>query len=150
LALEDDIRLLSSVDLFSELGSEQLRLLAFGSETLSLKAGQDLYAEGDHADGAYVVVSGRIVLYRKRDDGRHVIETCTTGDILGELALIAQTDRLTSAAAETDADLIRLNRALFRRILEEYPEIAIRLHARVSAQLQELLHRIQSLAPKFG
>ena len=44
--------------------------------------------------------------------------------MLGELALIADTHRLTGADAEIDTDVLRLNRKLFRRILEEYPELA--------------------------
>ncbi len=150
MALDDDIRLLSAVDLFSELGSEQLRLLAFGSEAVSLKAGDVLYREADPADGAFVVVSGTVLLFRQRGETRRELETKGEGEMIGELALIAMTDRLTGAMAQTDVELMKLNRALFRRILEEYPEVAIRLHGRVSAQLDDLLRRIQSIAPKFG
>src|SRR6185369_8829545 len=102
MALDDDIRILSSVSLFKGFTPEQLRLLAFGAENLKLSAGRDLYGEGEAADSAYIVARGRIVLYRERRDGRVDLEDAGAGVILGELALIAESTRLTSARAEVD------------------------------------------------
>ena len=149
MALDDDIRILSGVGLFSELTAEQLRLLAFGAESVRFPAGKEIYREGAAADCAYVVSSGRVVLYRDDNGVAAAVSRLGPGAILGELALIAETRRLTYAAAETDVELIRLNRSLFRRILEEYPEAAARLHRRMVEELQEFLKKIERLAPKF-
>ncbi|BBD40324.1 truncated cAMP-dependent protein kinase [Aminobacter sp. Y103A] len=70
--------------------------------------------------------------------------------MLGELALIADTRRLTSAAAAIDSEIIRLNRKMFHRILEEYPELAERLHQHILEDLQDMIARIESMAPRFG
>jgi CRP-like cAMP-binding protein len=150
MALDDDIRILSSVNLFNGFTREQLRLLAFGAEGLKLSAGKDLYEEGADADSAYVVTKGRIQLYRERDSQRVSVDHAGPGVMLGELALIAETKRLTSARADVDTELIRLNRKLFRRILEEYPDLAMLLHDRVLDELQALLKRIERLAPRFA
>ncbi|WP_163364864.1 cyclic nucleotide-binding domain-containing protein, partial [Escherichia coli] len=64
------------------------------------------------------------------------------GAVLGEMAIIAQTKRLTSAMADTETEVIRLNRSLFRRILEEYPEIAAALHTQISEDLSEMIAAI--------
>jgi CRP-like cAMP-binding protein len=149
MALDDDIRILSGVSLFKGFTPEQLRLLAFGAENLKLSAGRDLYRDGEAADSAYIVARGRIVLYRERQDGRVDLEHAGAGVILGELALIAESTRLTSARAEVDTELIRLNRKLFRRVLEEFPELALLLHDRIVATLQAMVERIEELAPKF-
>jgi CRP-like cAMP-binding protein len=150
MSLDDDIRVLTGVDLFDGFTQEQLRLLAFGAENMRLAAGRELYEEGVPADGAYVVARGEISLYRKRDGERVVITTVGPGALLGELALISDTVRLTGAFAATDAEVLRLNRKLFRRILEEYPDVAIALHRRVSDDLHSLVKRIEKLAPKFS
>jgi CRP-like cAMP-binding protein len=149
MALDDDIRILSGVSLFEGFTQEQLRLLAFGAEGLKLSAGKKLFEEGIEADSAYVVVKGGIVLYRERDGERAVLGHAGAGVMLGELALIADTTRLTSARAEVDTDLLRLNRKLFRRILEEYPDVAMMLHDRIVAELQALVARIGALSPRF-
>ena len=150
MALDDDIRILSAVKLFEGFTQEQLRLLAFGAEATHLQADRKLYREDDEADSAYIVVSGKIVLYREQDGDRIPIGTAGPGTILSELALIADSRRLTSASAETDSEVIRLSRKMFRRILEEYPEIAVNLHQRISEEFQTLIRRIEELAPRFS
>lgn len=149
MSLDDDIRVLSGVGLFEGFTQEQLRLMAFGAENISLSAGRLLYAEGAPADCAFVVVSGTVVLYHERDNGRQILQTLGPGSMLGEFALIAEGHRLTAAAAETDLQLIRLNRSMFRRILEEYPESAARLRDRIADQLQDLIARITRTASRL-
>ncbi len=39
---------------------------------------------------------------------------------------------------------------MFRRILEEYPELAVQLHQRISEQIQAMIRRIEELAPRFS
>jgi CRP-like cAMP-binding protein len=150
LALEDDIRILSGVELFSDLSAEQLRLLAFGAEPARFARGQDLYHEGAVAETAYVIVEGSVTLYREIGDNAVAVARYGPGSILGELALIARTTRLTSAVADADVSAIRLKRQTFRRILEQYPELAADLHHRISADLQALVGRIESIAPRFA
>ena len=149
MALDDDIRILSSVKLFQGFTQEQLRLLAFGAEATSLQAERKLYREDDEADSAYIVVKGRIALYREQDGERIPIGTAGPGSMLSELALIADTRRLTSASAAVDSEVIRLSRKMFRRILEEYPDVAVQLHARILEEFQQMIARIEELAPRF-
>lgn len=150
MTLDDDIRILSGVSLFSELTPEQLRLLAFGAESVRFQAGQEIYREDAAADCAYIVSAGKVVLYRAVNGEAVAVSRLGPGAILGELALIAETKRLTYAAAETDAELIRLSRSLFRRILQEYPQAAAALHRRMTEDLQAFLQKIETLAPKFA
>lgn len=150
MALDDDIRILSGVKLFEGFTSEQLRLLAFGAERVKLPADRRLYREDDEADSAYVVVSGEIAIFREADGQRIPVGTAESGAMLGELALIADTRRMTSAAAETDAQLLRLNRTTFRRILEEYPDLAVRLHRRIYDEFQDLVRSIELLESRFS
>jgi CRP-like cAMP-binding protein len=149
MALDDEIRILSGVRLFEGFSQEQLRLLAFGAETMHLAADRKLYREDDDADSAYVVIKGTISLFREQGDQRIPVGTAEAGAMLGELALIADTRRLTSAAAATDAEILRLNRKMFHRILEEYPELAITLRQRIVDDLQALVRRIEAVATRF-
>ncbi|GAB4354970.1 MAG: Crp/Fnr family transcriptional regulator [Oricola sp.] len=149
MSLEDDIRAIASVALFDELSTEQLRLLAFGAERITLARGRELYREGQNAECGYVVVSGEIDLFRDTLRGRQVIRRVGPGTLLGELALITETTRLTGAFAPEEAQVIRINRSLFRRMLEEYPETAAALHARLTGQLRDFLEQIATLEGRF-
>ena len=67
MALDDHIRILSGVRLFTGFTQDQLRLLAFGAEAMTLPAGKKLYREDDDADSAYIVVRGKIRLFRENE-----------------------------------------------------------------------------------
>lgn len=149
MSLEDDIRVIASVSLFDELSNKQLRLLAFGAERIKLAPGRELYREGQNAECGYVVVAGEIDLFRDTLRGRQVIRRVGPGTLLGELALITETTRLTGAFAPEEAQVIRINRSLFRRMLEEYPETAAALHGRLAEQLQDFLNEISTLDGRF-
>lgn len=150
MALDDDIRILEQVKLLEDFTRDQLRLLAFGAESMRFRAGRDIYQEGAGADCAYVVASGTVGLYRDRGDKRIPAGEAGPGSILGELALISGGKRMTTATAATDVEVIRLNRSLFRRILEEYPDVAARLHARITANMKAMLDDITRLSDRFG
>lgn len=150
MALEDDIRVLSQVRLFESLGKEQLRLLAFGAETMKLPKGRELYREGGKADCAFVVAEGAVDLYRLHQGEHHVIQTAGPGTMLGEIALITETERPSGAVAAKDSVVIRLNRTLFRRILEEYPDVATRLHDAIAEALQDMIEKLSRLENRFA
>jgi CRP-like cAMP-binding protein len=150
MALDDDIRVLAGIALFEGFGQEQLRLLAFGAENISVASGRLIYAEGDSADCAFVVTSGTVKLVHGTGDAAIELQSLGTNALLGELALIADSSRPTSAVAATNVELIRLNRRLFRRILEEYPQLAALLHDRITAELQDLIARITQMAGRFA
>lgn len=150
MALDDDIRTLAGVALFRSLTNEHLRLLAFGADTVRLPAGQRLFREGDIADSAFVVVSGRIGLYRDRNRNSEMVGSVEPGAILSEFALIAETQRLTDAVALSEARVLRLDRKSFMRILEEYPTLAVSLYDRIADDLQALVDRLDGLSPHFN
>lgn len=149
MALDDDIRILGTVGLFESFTPEQLRLLAFGAERLVLRAGRELFREGQSADCGYIVVSGNITLFHEAEEGRIPIRPVGPGAMLGEMALIAQTTRLTSAVADEETEVIRISRSIFHRILEEYPEVAASLHAHISRNLLQLIGEIEKVAPRL-
>jgi CRP-like cAMP-binding protein len=151
LSLNDDIALLSLVPLFADIDDDKLRLIAFGAERRRLNRGQQLFREGAPADCAFAVASGSITLTRNLVDGRaEVVDTVGRGTLLSELAMISFVERKFTATAEEDSEVIRINRPLFRRMLEEYPEVAVVVEGRIKANLQAMIDAMQRLAPKFG
>jgi CRP-like cAMP-binding protein len=149
MALDDHIRILSGVGLFQGFTQEQLRLLAFGAEAMRLSAGKKLYREDDDADSAYIVVKGRIKLYRENEGAPVDVGMAEAGATLGEMALIADSRRLTSAEAAMDTDVLRINRSIFRRILEEYPETADALRERIIEDLQAMIRQIEQVGERL-
>jgi len=151
VSLNDDIALLSLVPLFADIDDDKLRLIAFGAERRRLNRGQQLFREGAPADCAFAIASGSFSLTRSQvDGGVEVVDTVGRGTLLSELAMISFVERKFTATAEEDSEVIRINRPLFRRMLEEYPEVAVVVEARIKDNLQTMIRNMQKLAPKFG
>lgn len=151
MALNDDIALLSVVPLFADIDEDKLRLIAFGAERRRLNKGQQLFREGAPADCAFAVANGSFSLTRNLIDGSaETLQTVGRGTLLSELAMISFVERKFTATAEEDSEVIRINRPLFRRMLEEYPEVAVLVEARIKDNLQTMIRNMQALSPRFA
>lgn len=142
MAISYDIALLSKVALLQGFDTEQLRLLAFGAPKRSLAAGEELYQQGTITDGGFVIVSGQVDLVVLMDDEKVVLGSYGTGSLIGEMALITKTTRLTTAIARKDTQLIRLSRTIFLRVLEEFPDLAVLLHERISESVNDMVGKM--------
>jgi CRP-like cAMP-binding protein len=135
MTIEDDIAFLQRVAVFRRLGAPALRILAIGAESYSVEAGQLLFAAGEAADCAYVVQRGSIHLKPERPaDGELIAEP---GSLLGESALLSQTLRRATATAREDSIVLRISRPMFLKMLENYPEAALRLRALIGSRAEE-------------
>jgi CRP-like cAMP-binding protein len=151
MALKDDIKLLSSVPLFSGLSLDQLRLIAFGAERAFVPEGDILFQAGDSADCAYLVASGRIILTTQNRSGEQIVVTsASAGTLLSELAMISQVDRKYLATAKQNTELLRISRNLFMRLLEEYPEVAVIMEERISANFLEMTSSLAAIKGRFA
>lgn len=151
MALSDDIELLAALPLFSGLDNDQLRLIAFGAEHRQVAAGQALFREKAPAECAYVIARGEIELYVIGRDGKPHLETRVgPGVMLSELALVTMVERKYTAVAAADVDVIRVTRALFHRLLEEYPQMARQVEGRIKQSLASLIEGADALAPRFS
>ena len=126
MSLERDIDFLRNLPLLSELSPDQLRLLAFGADFRITREGETLFELGDQAESGYLVKTGSIGLFSDPDQSEPD-EIAGPGTLIGELALIIDTTRPVRAVALERTELLQIRRALFRRMLEEFPAIAKRL-----------------------
>jgi CRP-like cAMP-binding protein len=151
VALADDIALLSQVPLFAGLAEDKLRLMAFGAERRRLVEGQTLFREGTSADCGFVVAYGAFQLTSTQRDGSTREEgLADAGTLLSELAMISAVERKYTAVAVEDSEVIRINRPLFRRMLEEYPDVAVLVDARIRENLSAMITQMRGLARRFA
>jgi CRP-like cAMP-binding protein len=135
MAIEDEIALLGHVPTLRRLGGDALRNLAIAAESLSLKAGDVLFAAGDDADGAFVVQRGSLALQPHGGSGEEAIAGPAT--LLGETALLAATKRPATATAREPARVLRISRAAFLKVLDSYPEAAQRLRELLASRADQ-------------
>jgi CRP-like cAMP-binding protein len=158
MSLDGDIVLLKRVPLFADLPTEQLRLLAFSAVRLELVAGQVLFRAGAKAPCGYVVSSGRLELTIGEAGKIETVATCEAGALVGEIALFIETRRPATATAVTPSQVIEIDRKLITRMLNEYPQLAVRMRSMLSDRLtatifdlskvRQTLARIDRMAPR--
>jgi CRP/FNR family cyclic AMP-dependent transcriptional regulator len=135
--------LLSRVPLFSTLSQADLARIASVAVPRSFPAGARVFHEGDHSDACYVVRSGDLRVTREHSDGRAIaLATLGAGDFFGELAMLDGKARSASVETLSDAELLALPAADFRRLLAERPEISVKLIAALTRRLRETNERV--------
>jgi CRP-like cAMP-binding protein len=135
MSLSSDLALLRLAPPFAALSDEQLRLVAFSGERVSVPAGGLLIEAGQPPPGAFVVLEGLIEV---RAAGCRASQPAGPGAMVAQLALLAETDIVDEARATRPSEVMLVRRAVFRRLLEEYPEAASALHARLAADFLQL------------
>ena len=72
------------------------------------------------------------------------------GSLIGEMALMAETRRSAMATAIEDVKVIQIRRVTFRRVMDEYPELAAIIHDRVAGRLAGLVDDLEKVRSKLG
>jgi serine/threonine-protein kinase len=78
-------------------------------------AGEHIVREGDPADAAYVLLSGRALVFRTVKGQRRVLREITAGEVFGEMAILTGSARTASIEALEDCLLVVVDRDIFER-----------------------------------
>ena len=109
-------------------------------------AGDVIMQEGDEGDTMYMVVQGEVGVSKSLtmkfgdDDFRTTDKVLTRirADeyaIFGEMALIARDSRSATIVADTDCLLLEINRGDFVRLIEDRPDLGVKILLKLSEQL---------------
>jgi CRP-like cAMP-binding protein len=135
MSLDTDVDVLRRIPFFHGFSEEHLKLIAFSAESRSLPDKLLLYDEGQLLHSAYVIVSGALRGYHKGKEGDRQIGP---GVILGERALILDIRADEAVRVESRTRVLQIRKVMFRRLLQEYPEIAITLRARFARHVVQV------------
>ncbi len=142
MSIEDDIAFFERVPTLRLLGRTALRILAIGAETRYVHDGEVLFKAGDKTDCGYVIQEGTFTV--KAGEGSAEL-VAGPGTLLGEVALIAETTRPATATAREPATVIRVSRSLFMKMLEGYPDAAVKLRDQLAARANESMREIRNV-----
>jgi CRP/FNR family cyclic AMP-dependent transcriptional regulator len=98
-----------------------LNLFKFVKEQVSFPAGTVIFKEDDTGNEAYVVLEGEVDLTYK---GR-LLETLSSGGLMGEMALLDNQTRSATATAKTDTKAVKIDRSRFIFMVQETPSFAL-------------------------
>jgi CRP/FNR family transcriptional regulator, cyclic AMP receptor protein len=135
--------LLRGVPLFAELSEPELQKIARVAVPRNYPSGTIILREGDPGDTCYVLERGQARVTRQHADGRTITLTnVSTGEIFGELAMFGGEVRSATVEAVDDVRAIAILAGDLKRLLNDHPEIAVKLLSALGAKLREANARI--------
>ena len=143
----DLLRFLHSIPLFSGVEEETLEKIVRTSRIRKMQRGELLFNQTDLAEAVYIVRSGCIALFLATPDGKElVINEMGPGDCFGELSLITNQPRSTSAVARESSLIINIPADQFMGILTSKPELMQRVLELTAQRLRMSSERESALA----
>ncbi len=128
---------LRQVPMFAGLPQDTLDRIAERATSERVEAGKWLFRQGDPADGVYVVVFGRVDVLREEDGEQELLRVLGPESVVGELALLADSERSASIRARRDSELLKLTRDEFDALVAEDTRFTGELVRLMGVQLQK-------------
>ena len=130
---DEYLRYLASVPVFSNYTKSELQEIGKVADEIVLPAGKVLARQGEVGVDLLILLDGTASVTR---DGQHVA-TVTSGDVVGELAVISDRPRNATVVAETELRVLVLTRGGLDQLLDDIPGLAKHLLYEVTARLVE-------------
>jgi CRP-like cAMP-binding protein len=138
--------------LFASLTELQLDRVYRHCKIIQLEAGQLLFSQGEKVVYFYLVLSGKMKLYRVSPDGQEkIIEIVPPGEVFAEaLMFMDQPYYPVSAAALVDTVVVGIDARNFKAMLWDSVDTCLLLLGDMSFRLRKLVHEIDTLTLHSG
>ncbi|MDB5543962.1 MAG: cyclic nucleotide-binding protein [Hyphomicrobiales bacterium] len=141
----EDARRFAEIPFLSNLDEAALDAIAFASETKILRRGERLFTRGEPGNCAYVLITGRLALSEGEDSEVQV----KPGSLIGEMALLVDSERRSTANAVEPSVVLLIPRNVFMRILKDHPASAVRLREFCAQRLADFTQGLDAASRRF-
>ena len=148
MPLEEEVQLLSRMEILEPLSDEDLRGLLRRSLETHLDPGETFFTPEDTSERLFILKQGRVRIFRTAEGRELTLAEIEPGTIFGEMALTAQRLRGSYAQAIEPSILISMSRADLEHIIEENPQVGTRLVHLLSERLASYESRMEDLTLK--
>ena len=142
-----DIKLLSTVPVFSELSLPALADLIAKMDKRSYPKNSTILMEDENGDDLFVICIGTVKISRIKEDGREVVlAVLGKGEFFGEISVLDGESSSVNFFALENAEVLILKRSDFLRLLQKHPPVALSLLAEMARRIKGNYQQIESLA----
>jgi len=128
---------LQGTPFFRDLNPSELDELITHLRMVRVQKGYEIVKQGDPGDAFYLIASGKVSIWLKKDTEKSKIGELGKGDFFGERALVGQEPRDATVVAEETAELFILHRHDFDKVILKNPGIAGELRKTLSDSLNK-------------
>lgn len=137
MTLDTEVSSLRQVPLFREVEPSRLKLLAFTSERVHFEPGQRLFAQGDEADAAYLILDGSAEVCIEGAQGPFRLAVLGVNALVGEMGILADQPRSATVTAEAATVALRIDRDVFLELLAQFPKLGIAVMRELALRLEQ-------------
>ena len=145
---DQEVELLSKVDLFESLSKEEIRELLDENSDVRLEEGETFYAPWEQGGKLFILKKGRMRLYRTEGSRQFTLEIVEAGTVFGEMAFSPYRLRESYARAMEPCVIFAMERAKVERLIEEKPQVGIRMISLLSERLHYYETRMEDITLK--
>jgi CRP/FNR family transcriptional regulator len=150
--LQEEVELLSGVDIFEGLSKEEIRqilddLLRRNAET-NLQAGEVFYTPRQPDGKLFVLKRGRVRIYKMEGSREFTLEMVDAGTVFGEVAFTPHALRDAYAEAMEPSILLAMERADVERLIQQKPQVGLRMISLLSERLRYYETRLEDITLK--
>lgn len=140
-------QILATLPLFSEFSENELNEVAESTTIKLYKKHDFIFTEGEAYHGFYIVLEGKIKVYKLSADGKEaIVHLVKPFDPFAEVALFEnRTTYPVNAQTIEDSLLIYISRDGFLKFLEAHPQLNFKIISGFTKKLRELTNRLESL-----
>jgi CRP/FNR family transcriptional regulator len=143
------INQIGNIPLFQGLPEKQLAELARIVVDRKYEQGEVIFSEGDEASGFFVLLSGRLKIFKLSPDGKEqILHFVEPGDPFAEVAMFAGSHYPAHAEALKESRAVFFPRAAFEKLIRKDPDLAMNMLAILSQRLKYFSRLVEDLSLK--
>ena len=142
--MQERIRLLSLVDIFEPLSSEDIEQLNAQLRSIHLQRGEIFYTPEERSERLFVLESGKVRIFRTTPNGREfTLAIVESGTVFGEMALTGQRLEGAYAQAMEPSEVSTMAREDLEHLVLEKPEVGLKIMQLLSERLRRYETRLE-------
>jgi CRP-like cAMP-binding protein len=140
--VKSKIKFLSEISIFNNLDPIMLGRIINIAYSKTYKKGEIIFSEGEIAKAIFIVASGSVEFTRKiseKEEG--ILFILSPGDFFGEMALLEESPRSSTARAIEDSEIYIIYKVNFDGLIDRYPQVGLKIIKNLAAILSKRLRK---------
>ncbi len=147
--MEKILNIISTTPLFSGLAENYLQELSQIAIHKHYRKGEAIFFEGDEGNGFYIVIEGKVKIFKLSIDGKeHILHFFGPGEPIGEVPVFSGQRFPANSEAVIKTHLLFFPRTSFINLLSKNPSLSLNMLGVLSKRLREFSLTIENLSLK--
>lgn len=141
--------LLDEIGLFQEFSYAELEVLGRYLKLEEIIAGEMVFSEGERGNYMFILLSGRVAIFKGGLRHQHLLATEGRGRIIGEMSLLDQEARSASCVAEQNSEILTFTHQSLKKMAVEHPAVAFHFMLFLARLLSRRLRRTSGMVAEY-